>query len=49
MELRPLRADDSTFVNGINSSGVVVGGSGPVDPEEGVVLEGEPVIWYPIG
>jgi probable HAF family extracellular repeat protein len=49
IELRPLHADDSTFVNGINSSGVVVGGSGPVDPEEGVVLEGEPVIWYPIG
>jgi probable HAF family extracellular repeat protein len=49
MELRPLHADDSTFVNGINSSGVVVGGSGPLDPEEGVVLEGEPVIWSPIG
>ena len=44
IELRPLHADDSTFVNGINSSGIVVGGSGPLDPEEGVVLEGEPVI-----
>lgn len=49
MELRPLHEDDSTFVNEINNSGTVVGGSGPLDPEEGVVLEGEPVIWSPIG
>ena len=49
IELRPLHADDSTFVTGINSSGIVVGGSGPLDPEEGMIIEGEPVIWSPIG
>lgn len=47
IELRPLRAEDSTFVAGINSSGIVVGVSGPLDPEEGLIMEGEPVIWSP--
>jgi hypothetical protein len=47
IELRPLHAGDSTSVAGINSSGIVVGVSGPLDPEEGLIMEGEPVIWSP--
>lgn len=49
IELRPLHEGDSTFVAGINNAGKAVGLSGPLDPEEGVVTEGAPVIWHPTG
>jgi probable HAF family extracellular repeat protein len=47
VELRPLSPDESTYVFGINNEGVVVGVSGPLDPEEGLIREGKPVIWSP--
>lgn len=47
IELHPLRADESTYVLGLNDRGVVVGVSGDLDPEEGLIRDGEPVIWAP--
>jgi probable HAF family extracellular repeat protein len=48
-ELAPLRAGESTLVDGITDTGIVGGVSGPLDPENGVIVEGQAAIWSPVG
>lgn len=47
IELRPLNSGESTSVLGINNEGVIVGVSGDLDPEAGLIMQGAPVIWSP--